>query len=337
MAEDGGFEPPRVLSQHDFQSCALGHYANPPRVRLLEGEPPPEIVALQGARCHDREVRNEPEAFDDGWPSAVGTAAAVAPTADSSLSRVRATLAGLTYRRVIGWALLAGWAVWLVALWVAQPRLVSPELLAADLAQGRVTAYRAVTVDRDAGGMFSPAYRIELLPTSGEGLDVGEDGRPATIAYWVDAPVGALRVLDPDKGWSDAAATAVQDLAGAAVPEADMSTFYLGPPAQRTYNAGALLLLLTFVMVVAGPRPRRGTRWFWFWLLAVPLAAVVPLFAVAELLRPRYEMEGAVPPPGVAGRWSGLTGFATGVVASLLVGGVLLALSDVSPVLFVRG
>ena len=30
MAEDGGFEPPRVLSQHDFQSCALGHYANPP-------------------------------------------------------------------------------------------------------------------------------------------------------------------------------------------------------------------------------------------------------------------------------------------------------------------
>ena len=49
VAEDGGFEPPRVLSQHDFQSCALGHYANPPRVRLLEGEPPPEIVALRGA------------------------------------------------------------------------------------------------------------------------------------------------------------------------------------------------------------------------------------------------------------------------------------------------
>ncbi|MCW2604329.1 MAG: hypothetical protein JWN61_2464 [Pseudonocardiales bacterium] len=24
LAEDGGFEPPRVLSQHDFQSCALG-------------------------------------------------------------------------------------------------------------------------------------------------------------------------------------------------------------------------------------------------------------------------------------------------------------------------
>ena len=29
-AEDTGFEPVRVLPQHDFQSCALGHYANPP-------------------------------------------------------------------------------------------------------------------------------------------------------------------------------------------------------------------------------------------------------------------------------------------------------------------
>jgi len=25
LAEDGGFEPPRVLSQHAFQACAIGH------------------------------------------------------------------------------------------------------------------------------------------------------------------------------------------------------------------------------------------------------------------------------------------------------------------------
>src|SRR5690242_9763902 len=48
VAEDGGFEPPRVLSQHDFQSCALGHYANPPRRRLPEDRPLPEI-ALEAA------------------------------------------------------------------------------------------------------------------------------------------------------------------------------------------------------------------------------------------------------------------------------------------------
>ena len=30
MAEDGGFEPPRAFTQHAFQACALGRYANPP-------------------------------------------------------------------------------------------------------------------------------------------------------------------------------------------------------------------------------------------------------------------------------------------------------------------
>ena len=43
MAEDRGFEPLRVLTQHDFQSCALGHYANPPSVRVPEAAPPDRI------------------------------------------------------------------------------------------------------------------------------------------------------------------------------------------------------------------------------------------------------------------------------------------------------
>ena len=81
VAEDGGFEPPRVLSQHDFQSCALGHYANPPRVRLLEGEPRPEIVTPGAARCHDRAMGNAQDPPDAGrgnqpwtgpWPPARG-------------------------------------------------------------------------------------------------------------------------------------------------------------------------------------------------------------------------------------------------------------------------
>ncbi len=37
VAEDTGFEPVRVLPQHDFQSCALGHSANPPRESLQGG------------------------------------------------------------------------------------------------------------------------------------------------------------------------------------------------------------------------------------------------------------------------------------------------------------
>ena len=37
MAEDRGFEPLRALTQHAFQACALGHYANPPPKRIRVG------------------------------------------------------------------------------------------------------------------------------------------------------------------------------------------------------------------------------------------------------------------------------------------------------------
>src|SRR6476646_5506703 len=44
VAEDRGFEPLRAFTQHAFQACALGHYANPPRARLHGRGPCPEIV-----------------------------------------------------------------------------------------------------------------------------------------------------------------------------------------------------------------------------------------------------------------------------------------------------
>jgi hypothetical protein len=37
LAEDRGFEPLRALTQHAFQACALGHYANPPSKRIRVG------------------------------------------------------------------------------------------------------------------------------------------------------------------------------------------------------------------------------------------------------------------------------------------------------------
>src|SRR5690606_31230733 len=36
LAEDRGFEPLRAFTQHAFQACALGHYANPPPQMLPE-------------------------------------------------------------------------------------------------------------------------------------------------------------------------------------------------------------------------------------------------------------------------------------------------------------
>src|SRR5450759_259218 len=43
LAEDRGFEPLRAFTQHAFQACALGHYANPPSRRLPERAPHPTI------------------------------------------------------------------------------------------------------------------------------------------------------------------------------------------------------------------------------------------------------------------------------------------------------
>ncbi len=89
--------------------------------------------------------------------------------------------------------------------------------------------------------------------------------------------------------------------------------------------------------MVLGPRPRRGTRWFWFWVLGGPLSVGVPIFAVAELLRPRHEVEDTVHPAGVAGRWNGLAGFALGFLGSFAGTAALLALNGVSPIWFIRG
>jgi hypothetical protein len=55
LAEDRGFEPLRALTQHAFQACALGHYANPPPQRLSPAPPSSESAqtaspAASGAR-----------------------------------------------------------------------------------------------------------------------------------------------------------------------------------------------------------------------------------------------------------------------------------------------
>jgi hypothetical protein len=255
--------------------------------------------------------------------------------------RLRSALDATGRRRVLGWVLLVAWAVWLAALWVAQPRLVPQEFLADQLAQGQVTGYRLVTVDEDGGrGVFSGPPRLDVVPVSdedpAESLDGTYEGSPVSVAYWVDAPVAQLRVVDPNGLSSEVPAALVHELTAAGVPTAAPSRLWFHP-SQRIHNAGALLLFLTFLVVVLGPRPRRGTRWFWFWLLGGPASVGIAIFAVAELLRPRYEPEGTMHPPGVAGRWSGLTGFAAGLLLAFAGSAVLLALTGISPIWFLRG
>ena len=259
----------------------------------------------------------------------------------SILHRVRAALAHATARQVVGWALVVAWVVWLAALWVTQPRLVSQDFLAQDVAQGRVTAYRVVTVDEDpVRGPFSGPYRLDLMLAADDqdgAVDGFAGGRPLTVAYWVDSPVAGVRVLDVDASSGESAEDLVAPFEAAGVPEAEVSVLHRGAPASRLYNAGSLLLLASTLVVILGPRPRRGTRWFWFWLVGGPLAVGVPLFAVAELLRPRYEAPGTVHPPGVAGRRSGPAGFGVSILLSLGGGLLLMGLNALSPIWFIRG
>ena len=117
---------------------------------------------------------------------------------------------------------------------------------------------------------MSGPYRVDVQPASDaeDGVvDGATDGVPVTVAYWVDAPVAGLRVLDTNGLSSDVPAALVANLRSAGVPEADAGGLFGGPPAERVYQAGTALLVAAFLVVVIGPRPRRGTRWFWFWMI----------------------------------------------------------------------
>ena len=185
---------------------------------------------------------------------------------------------------------------------MTQPRIVPQDFVAADLARGDVTAYRLVTVDQDfRRGPFSSAEGIDVYAASDDQdgvVDGAADGRPVTIAYWVDAPVATLRVLDTNGLSSDTPAALVETFRAAGVPEAEASRLYRGLPSDRVANAGAVLLFVGFLVVVLGPRPRRGTRWFWFWIVGGPLSVGLPIFAVAELLRAEVRGGGHRPPTG---------------------------------------
>lgn len=284
-----------------------------------------------------------------------GTGTTAAPAAEPPSWRGRALTWSLP-RGALGWVLLVGWVAWAVALWVVQPRLVPEATLADDLAAGRVTAYRVVTLGQDdPGGPFSPNFRLDVAPAGmpgqgstgeepGAGPAEGEpsdgstayDGPPLTVGYWVDGPVASFRVLDPDRLASTVPTLQVQRLTAAGVP-ASQDVGFFSPPWQRVYDAGGLLLFVTFLVIVLGPRPARGTRWFWFWLLPGPFLLAVPAFALLELLRPRADADAAGHPPGRAGRWSGLAGFVLGWLVWVVLTSALTTMSERWPFWVVRG
>lgn len=263
-------------------------------------------------------------------------------------------LSGWPLRRWLGAVLVGGWTVWIVLLWATQPRLVPPDLLEADLAEGRVTAYRVVVVEADQGPWSQwPSGPVVSLPSEGEedrdpGSEVVTGEEPLTVAYRVEGWGGGIRVVDPQRGWLIPYETTALRLRTAGVPEAGGADMARDPGWERARQLDVVLSLSVLVVVVAGPRPVRGTRWFWFWLVGLPLGVGALAFAGLELLRPAVDPGSTGKWPGLAqpasqatpaglppveDRWRGRTGFLLGVVGSILIVTAGNELADQSPLI----
>ena len=169
-----------------------------------------------------------------------------------------------------------------------------------------------------------------------ESLDGTYSGTPVSVAYWVDAPVAQLRVVDPNGLSSEVPAALVQQLTAAGVPEAAPSELWFHP-SERVYNAGVLLTLASLVVVILGPRPRRGTRWFWFWLLGGPWSVGIADLRRGRAGAPALRARGNRAPAGGRGSVERPGRFRPGFRARVGRSAVLILLTDLSPIWFLRG
>jgi hypothetical protein len=189
--------------------------------------------------------------------------------------------------------LLAGWATWAASTYQSQLRVVRIDTFHADLAAGDIVAFRAASnvrhdsswlPDGSPDGVDLPATNEDGTIDSPEGMTTGP---PATVVYWTDSVVGAVRAVDVNDPRAVSADVMIQELRQAGVPPATPDNSHW--PTDRSDAWGFLLALLALVVVVRGPAPTRGTRWFWFWLLGLPWGLGVVAYAVLELVRTRLE------------------------------------------------
>jgi hypothetical protein len=189
--------------------------------------------------------------------------------------------------------LLGGWVTWAATTYPSQLRIVSADTFRQDLAAGHVVAFRAVSnvrhdrvwpPDGSPDQVDLPATNEDGTPDRADGVS---DGPPPTVAYWTDAAVGPVRVLDANDPRSPSAEMAIMQLRDAGVPPAGVANHW---PGDRADVWGLLTGALTLLVIVFGPVPTRGTRWFWFWVTGVPWGLGVVAYAVLELVRPRPDV-----------------------------------------------
>lgn len=230
-------------------------------------------------------------------------------------------------RLVLAVLLLGGWATWAVSTYQSQLRVVRADTFHEDLAAGDIIAFRAATnVRHDSSWLPDGSPDVVDLPATNEdGTIESPEGMttdpPATVVYWTDAAVGAVRAVDVNDSRSPSADVLIQELRQAGVRPAGMANALPGDQADPW---GLLTALFALVLVVRGPLPTRGTRWFWFWMLGVTWGLGVVAYAVLELLRPRpvsvvVEGAGPHPEPEVDRRIRGGRGFLIGLVLSAVI------------------
>lgn len=223
--------------------------------------------------------------------------------------------------------LLALWLVAAAASWWSAPRSVSYDEAKAAVAEGSLTAYQwGDSWDSDGP---SPWFDGSTLRSTGASGPIFAwrtgDGR----VRWTDTgdfgEVGLTGSLDQSSYSGPGAVGIAQDLLVAGM---EHRTGIVDTPSPWITGAGAVLALVFLVLVVVGPAPKLGTRWFWFWLT---YTAPYGLGLVFWLLRERPWSRTAWRAPRVGGgesRDRGFLGLLIGVLASCLIGALLLALND---------
>ncbi|MGV9982369.1 hypothetical protein ACWDUH_32405 [Micromonospora wenchangensis] len=219
------------------------------------------------------------------------------------------------------------WLLGAATTWWTAPRQQDHDRAGADVAAGRVVAYQ--WGDRWEVDRSPPWFGSATLWASGRHGPLfawrTSDGR----VHWTDTDrfgqVTTTGAVEQESYSGPGAVGIAQELRAAGL---EHRAGDLHGPVSAVGGAGVLLAVGALVVVVAGPAPVRGTRWYWFWLIFLsPYGLGLLLWTARERPWSRSAAAVAVRNP-TAPRDRGVLGFGLGILASVLLGAVLLILHE---------
>ncbi|MFE7872465.1 hypothetical protein ACFUYE_19225 [Micromonospora humida] len=220
------------------------------------------------------------------------------------------------------------WLLGAATTWWTAPRQGDYDRAGADVAAGRVVAYQ--WGDRWEVDRSPPWFGSATLSASGSHGPLFAWRTPDGRVHWTDtdrfAEVTTTGAVEQESYSGPGAVGMAQELRAAGLEhragDLDASVSVLG-------GTGVLLAVVALVVVVTGPAPVRGTRWYWFWLIFLsPYGLGLLLWTARERPWSRSAAAVAARNPTYP-RDRGVLGFGFGILASVLLGGVLLILHDV--------